>query len=478
MSNELRVARYMRKIGMAMSPADQAKLNKLNKTKNRYVSHEEHASRYPAPKGYQEMLEDSDAYRSHHSRYGGISGKVIHKVPVSSEDWKAHNIIMSKPYHREPESATRTWVKHPITGWATMASRSLFDSAGLGSSVEDVSVHEAHGVPVTVHRFAQGYETVADAMSKAHQGRWMRQSLDRNVAHKIAALDFLMGNVDRHSGNLLVAEADNTDEFGYNPILAIDHERSFQYLKTINQVKDWGRISQRRDNSEKPSDYIRFSALKNVIAASGENNTEEFRDWWIEVSPKLGENLDAELSLIKDKGIQDHIRRNFQQRKLLIDRWAEQGKQGNYEEVDLFSEELPSVARILPKPRAAPETISSIMKSLPSGDPERSIDIVVNAASVKKSLSTREKLKEVFSELILKLQPEQLVKVYDKYKTGRTLFFEQNVPYCILSLIKDGHNKAFASKLLEYDSGTGKVPPFWVKILQDIAGEQENEVKL
>ena len=102
------------------------------------------------------MLKSGLEFEGHKLDENGISAKMVHEI---EDDASPHdpNIYMAKPYHKKIESGTKSWVKHPILGWATMATKALFNAGKIGHLCEDVSAHEHEGVPLTVHKFAHGH---------------------------------------------------------------------------------------------------------------------------------------------------------------------------------------------------------------------------------------------------------------------------------------------------------------------------------
>ena len=100
-------------------------------------------------------------------------------------------------------------MKNSTKGWASLATRKLFEAADMGDVCEDVRPHTHKGVPLVVSQYHPW----------ATSGR-NNYDMPTDDA-QIAVMDFLTNNQDRHSGNIMAVDG--------RP-LAIDHERNFQYF--------------------------------------------------------------------------------------------------------------------------------------------------------------------------------------------------------------------------------------------------------
>jgi hypothetical protein len=133
---------------------------------------------------------------------------------------------MVKPYHEVMSRYTRHWMHVPIQGWAEMTNQALYHAANIGELHQRVHVQRVayqkgkevqHGPSLVIH-MAPGAQTVSQLgdTSEAFSPK------QRDQARKIAVMDFLSNNLDRHDTNLLaLPEKDQ--------LLAVDHSRSFQY---------------------------------------------------------------------------------------------------------------------------------------------------------------------------------------------------------------------------------------------------------
>ena len=132
------------------------------------VDHKPHLEKFPVHPEYSKMLNSDKSYKGHKLEENGISAKMVHEINGyhdESGDWvstpQTEGLFMSKPYHKKIESATKSWVKNPILGWATMATKGLFNAGGIGDLAEDVTAHEHEGVPLTVHKFAHDHQMIS-----------------------------------------------------------------------------------------------------------------------------------------------------------------------------------------------------------------------------------------------------------------------------------------------------------------------------
>lgn len=282
------------------------------------VEHGLHMKQFPVHQEYSKMLSSSEKLPGHKSNdIEGISAKMLHSVPRPPAE---STVYMAKPYHKKLESKTKSWVKNPITGWATMATKALFNAGKIGHLAEDVSAHEHEGVPLTVHKFAADHQPIGKTMHYGARGFSMKGQVDPLQVHQIGVMDYLTNNVDRHHGNLMVNK--HTDERGINNLLAIDHERSFQYFKPI-----WKNNPNERENEflkkESPWSYIKGSALNlGQRSPNGWYSHEDLVNWWHDNGQDIKDELENQLGSIKDESVRKHVRDNFNERWRKMNDWT------------------------------------------------------------------------------------------------------------------------------------------------------------
>ena len=297
------------------------------------------------------------------ARTGGISKKVIYHEPQkpgeAGEDefgrpyWKAPNRFMVKPYHEKSIGRTESWTRHPHQGWAEMANQALYHAAGIGHLHQKVFVAE-HDMGTAESKDGKIIEhkrepALVIAMSPSQMATIRADSdaerqVIREDARKIGIMDFLTNNLDRHMGNYLVQ--------GNGHLLALDHSRSFQYLRPNNASKwtDDRKIKFMRQQGMsfkgQPPDedqvgyYIFGSKGHNIgrnilpeldIERDRDNqvqNVERFEPtvaWWGKNSEAVKNEMKRQLEAIKDPAIRAHIWRNFNARAKVLDQFHQFG---------------------------------------------------------------------------------------------------------------------------------------------------------
>lgn len=240
----------------------------------------------------------------------GISKKMIHHI---RGDDGAEQIYMAKPYYTKIEGWAKPFQKHPIKGWASLTTRKMFEAASIPHLCEDLSAHIYGGVPLVISKFnhkAQHFdrdELAAPFNQSGSQGHSGHVNLADSV--KIIFMDFLMNNQDRHSGNLLVAN---------KTPLAIDHERNFQFFKSLHRPKE-------KNFLFSPNYFWENSvfglAIPNLTKSLSKDlhAKNEIIDWWHSSKGALKDELERNLNFIKDDTIKKHIRDNFNSRWDFVD---------------------------------------------------------------------------------------------------------------------------------------------------------------
>lgn len=287
-----------------------------------------------APKPLQNLLNSpervNDALSGGTLGVSGSSAKVIHDVSTwrdpSNPGLASSGLVMSKPYHQKVNSGYNL----PIYGWSTMATKGLFNAAGMGDKAEDVSASVQNGIPLTHHVFAPDrYKTFGEM-------RQLDQSFYPKISdvHKMAVMDYLTNNIDRHSDNVMVDPHTNN-------LLAIDHERNFQYKVPV------GRHRHAADsNFDLPHDYLNYSALGTAHGLATQAAMPEEKDaaraevagWWRRHKDAIRNEMVHQVAAIKDPDIKSHVLDNFGARWKAISDWAGDTSPENYKTHDLFDQ--------------------------------------------------------------------------------------------------------------------------------------------
>jgi hypothetical protein len=387
-------------LSKAVTEKDWNRIGKANNSDAQLlVGHSAHMKDFPVNKKYEKLLKDPKQIKGlGRNMTSGISAKMVHAIPKSGVPGDEDK-FMAKPYHKKIESATKGWVKKPIMGWATIATKALFNAGKIGHLAEDVAVHEHEGTPLTVHKFAQGYQDMTSSSSS---------NLVRHVnpldAQQIGVIDFLTNNVDRHYGNLMVGRDDRGDATHENKLLAIDHERNFQYAKSLQESKPFRNIESKYDS---PLAHIRESALKH--ASRHFDGYHELQDWWTNNKSDIQTEFAKHVQHIKDPSLREHISTNFHNRWNAMNDWA-----ANLE--DPWDKE--SLHRDFRKVRNVkqqePRLTGKSIRSHLSKRPEEAMHTLVDIINKKDKLtdSQWQSLKSTMQEIVGKMSPHEMSKFY------------------------------------------------------------------
>lgn len=238
---------------------------------------------------YMQALNDPKIKVDHPTFREGTYGKMLH-----SHDGDKY---MMKPYYNHMDHST---------GWNTIAIKGLYNKAGLADKSEGVGTdeveHEGIKMPVNISKFAKGYTV---------RGSAKKPVVNLRDASKIALMDYLVDNFDRHDQNIMIS--DRLNDEGYNDLLAIDHDLSF----------DYGR--QGMLTSSNPADHYAYQVFEKIGSPESLDH-EDIRHlalWWKDSSPKMKVEMLDHLKAIKKESLKSHIHKNFYQRAEALDRWAD-----------------------------------------------------------------------------------------------------------------------------------------------------------
>jgi hypothetical protein len=319
-----KIDKERKSLNKAIAPNDFKKIKSSHdKTKSYIVDHSSHGANHTVTDDdfLDHIVKSPEIFKDRSKSYTkGISPKNIFSVKSYEKDEEGniirekHKTFMIKPYHGHLESATKTYTKSPIKGWATLTTKDLLHAADMWHMAEDVSYYEYQGVPITVHKFNHNYEDLLSSTNKIHP-------LD---LQKIAIMDYLTNNVDRNASNLMLSknkfsihkdsEFNNHKENFSHPLL-IDHERNFQYNRGIrNKFGKYNPIN----GKDAISDYVWHSGLRLIASKINpyemSEQADDLADWWNNNSKKIEETFDKNLVHIKDENLKNHIASNFKQR--------------------------------------------------------------------------------------------------------------------------------------------------------------------
>jgi hypothetical protein len=165
-------------------------------------------------------------------------------------------------------------------------------------------------------------------------------------ARKIAMLDMLAGNFDRHGGNLLQNNPNPDDNtMAGDKLLAIDHSRNFQYMSPNKKLMNVAPTKRPANANDNFGDYHLGSAIDRASPffppSRGRDINDHYDhydrqmgameaykpifDWWGGQSQNVRNAMDERLKQIKDPTIKAHIKRNFDARADWLDERSKMG---------------------------------------------------------------------------------------------------------------------------------------------------------
>lgn len=249
---------------------------------------------------------------------GGIGTKVVYDVD--------NQPFLLKPYHEDPMDIG--YARVPMYGWAELTSQDMYHAGGIGDLHQKVFLtdYDVDGerVPMIAIAMDPDMREVDDLIeNKDPLGDPQKDHprLRKDVA-KIAFMDFLTGNLDRHGSNLMWGYKD-----GVPKLLSIDHGRSFQYL--MGAGERWGT---HHDPDKLNRDYLwhynvgtrGYWPLHDIIGESWDDEAlEDAVRWWTANREKIVGAFARNLKAVKSPVLRYHLARNLRDRKKLLDRFAE-----------------------------------------------------------------------------------------------------------------------------------------------------------
>jgi 8-oxo-dGTP pyrophosphatase MutT (NUDIX family) len=245
------------------------------------------------------------------AEYHGYSPKVVYEVPVDGEEKTQR--FMVKPYHESGD---------PRSGWAEASSQALYHAAGLGH-LHQKSFVAAHGHgessrPVTVIHI-ENAEPVLGQTSKAVKAH----PTSKEDARKIALMDFLTNNGDRHDANIL-ARQDGS-------LLAIDHGLTLVY----------------GPYSVKPySNFGTKSGIDNISPWDPYEHAETLK-WWPQVAGDVRRAFAERLRLLKKPADKEQIHNGFEKRARWLDAAAKTALAGGQPDFDEPLEPTPGLQKTM-----------------------------------------------------------------------------------------------------------------------------------
>lgn len=385
----------------------------------------------------------------------GDTRKVVQRI--------GKNTVVYKPYHSRHDEHTKPWVKYPIHGWATMATKAIYNAADIGKMSEDVSASSVDGVPITVHNFNADFSTVGDVLKKDKipDGDPISKTPSPLQVQQISLLDYLTGNLDRNYGNILMS--DNPNETGHHDLLSVDHDKNFQYQKQIGP-------------KEIPHSYSNapgIDQLKKATYRFGDN--EALKNWWTSVSSNIKNEFYNQLSSVKHEKLRKFIENNFMERFNIIDEWSQDGEHQHSNSVtDLFSEDFPKPAVLHKIEKAPKEVVDFLLQRLPQ-NPLAALMAISRSMKKKRNTKTQEGLTAVFEYLFSQLNQQQKLYLFrigqeqELYgPSGQKLWYE----------ILNYSDNDFLRILLQKDKEEEFLLPQWRNKIKEKLNEDSHQIPL
>jgi hypothetical protein len=254
----------------------------------------------------------------------GESPKVVYHIPHENG---THKLIV-KPYMEEDL---------PLSGWAESSSQDLYHAANIPhlhqkSVVGSYDNGDRH-IPATVIQMEE-----AKPIHHVPQQEILKKNpTAQEDARKIALMDFLTGNPDRHTNNLMVKPN--------GQLMAIDHGEAFTYA--FPQGFDTFGDPKAYTPSKKNSTHLKKYSLKApalVTHSDTENDPngpmpvdfdyhKTIKNWWPSISPDVRRAFEKRLQLIQSPAIKRHLNAGFTARHQWLDRMAGIGPEQFQEEL-------------------------------------------------------------------------------------------------------------------------------------------------
>lgn len=417
------------------------------------------------PEYHSHFYDKSNTYDTAPDIGGGISPKIINNFNGQK--------FMTKPYYGKSLRDV------PLSGFSVMATKNLYHAGGIKDLVEDVSATSLsrgkQKIPVTVHKFAGGFKNAAEfkknneiagrtvthnssvgttnMIDMANTDEDLTEKKPVNVnphninqlhAKKIGAMDFLVGNFDRHANNLMVG---GIGDNGERNLLAIDHDRSFDY---------------KPHNS--PFSQYNISAMSNWMgddsAYTSNEKDKELASWWTNNKDSIYSEMNNNLREIGDHQLRKYVRRNFDQRHQMLSNWADNHKNTNKS----FFQDLEPV-NAHPLHTTDEDGLAHLRESLPDNKLE-SVNLLVNLMKQPKGEDPSKyfALQTVAGEVLGEMDDDQFVRFFSRTESDkRVVSFKNDILMDMKVDMKKNQYKI--KKLLEVNDALPKdskfLTPHW-----------------
>lgn len=207
------------------------------------------------------------------------------------------NRFLLKPYHGETFQGHNVPYDLPMGGWKEMTTQALYHAAGMGANHQRVHVTQYGGkLMLAVHldpELREHHDAYNDDVPPP------RTEAARDAGERIATMDWLTANDDRHGRNLML-RPDGTP-------VAIDHGLSFLYGADPTQF----------DRVRTPLQSI--YAMQRKLGGSPHHLD---LGWWRQAGPAVRAAFGARLKLVKHRALRQFLRQGFALRADRLDSLA------------------------------------------------------------------------------------------------------------------------------------------------------------
>lgn len=316
-----------------------------------------HPSHHPKVEHYRKAIAGATPLMSRTPEgISGVTSKAVYTLPTADNMTNPDKVIV-KPYHEHLHPKVKFWQHHPIQGWAEMTNQSLWHAADMGHMHQTVHVSE--------HPMGQGHDKEpALVIHMEPQADFIQQLTPAQHSDdihadlpKIAAMDFLTNNLDRHPANLLFKPKppglsrlrsffDRSPRPPQSRLVAIDHSRSFQYHASNKGAPEFvmdpfhGKLAvpsedrKARETEGKTKDNLlhyanaaAFKAVDEIGSMFGHPSVGTpkgliggIANWWPHVRDRVVATLERRLEGLREPRMREHIQKNFNERVRMLDK--------------------------------------------------------------------------------------------------------------------------------------------------------------
>ena len=268
---------------------------------------------------------------------GGVTSKTHFRIGGEKKGKKVlpSRVYMVKPYYEDMGDGDN-W-QYPLAGWAEMATNGLHHAAGLGHAAmkvhvfshPDPSPHRNRNTNALAVEIEPNLTRISEIPAEydPKQNKMVPSvkvpSSIRHDAVKLAAIDFLTNNQDRHGANLMYGTSP-TDDYsltGKGPmnqidrLLAIDNGRSFQYMAPQRMYAPY------RDYRNGIDHFHNYLA-GGVGHLVDPTHLKVLPAWWEQHKKAIVDEFRRHLKAVKHPMMVSHLQRNFSDRVNVLDKVA------------------------------------------------------------------------------------------------------------------------------------------------------------